>query len=86
MAEISRLVQELVENDESEVPDSYILKDNSDCEPIDLTVPFATDIPVIDFCQLISSTAMDSELEKLRLALSLWGCFQVDFSFHHFSF
>lgn len=72
-----KTVQELVENGD-ELPQRYVWRDPSDYGPIDLTVPLATEIPVIDVGRLVSSSsAMDAELEKLRFALSSWGCFQV---------
>ncbi|KAK4431790.1 Leucoanthocyanidin dioxygenase [Sesamum alatum] len=70
-------VQELVENGD-ELPHSYIWRDNGDYGAIDFSVPLGTEIPVIDFSLLVSSSsAMDPELLKLRSALSSWGCFQA---------
>ncbi|PIN22215.1 Iron/ascorbate family oxidoreductase [Handroanthus impetiginosus] len=71
-------VQEMVENGD-ELPHRYIWSDmNSNYGPVDLNVPPATEIPVIDVGRLVSSSsAMDDELVKLRSALSSWGCFQA---------
>ncbi|KAL8037444.1 hypothetical protein ABFX02_11G040400 [Erythranthe guttata] len=91
MAEVStkpevwscKTVQEVVENG-GELPSRYIWirNDRSDYGPIDLNVPVATEIPVIDFTRLqlassSSSSAIDEELLNLRSALTTWGCFQA---------
>lgn len=59
----------------NEVPEAYVWKGSSSSEfgPIDLSVPLATHVPVIDFAQLRSP----AELQNLRSALSSWGCFQA---------
>lgn len=67
----SRSVQELVINGE-QLPENYIYPDG-DYEVIDDSLP-TVDIPVIDLSLLSSSS---EELNKLRSALSSWGCFQA---------
>lgn len=71
-----KCVQELA-GDGDEVPDRYLWKDALN-QPIDVSPPFA-DIPVIDLRSLNSCSAAitAAELEKLRSALSSWGCIQV---------
>ncbi|XP_047943980.1 protein SRG1-like [Salvia hispanica] len=41
----------------------------------EIDAPLATDIPVIEFSLLVSST--DAELKALHSALTKWGCFQI---------
>lgn len=65
-------VQELVINGE-ELPENYIRKDG---DRGILDVPLV-EIPVVDLGLLASSSTSGEELEKLRSALSSWGCFQV---------
>lgn len=69
---LSRTVQELVISGE-ELPDSYFYKNRG--EP-GVPAPLI-EIPVVDLGVLKSPATTTEELEKLRLALSSWGCFQV---------
>ncbi|KAF8393131.1 hypothetical protein HHK36_021372 [Tetracentron sinense] len=74
---LSKLVQELA-IDGKEPPARYFFRDGKDA-PIK-TSPLLSSIPVIDFGLLSSSSSSPSakeELEKLRSALSSWGCFQA---------
>ncbi|XP_057767954.1 protein SRG1-like [Salvia miltiorrhiza] len=65
-------VEELINNGD-ELPQRYIWTDSGKYGPIDLTVPLATDIPVIDLSRLSNA----AELLRLRSALTSWGCFQA---------
>ena len=65
-------VQELVLNGD-ELPENYIHKDR---DGGDLDVPLV-EIPVVNLGQLKSLSTSKEELQKLRSALSTWGCFQV---------
>ena len=72
---LSKGVQELVING-GQPPDNYVYKNSTGGVP-DVHTPL-TEIPVIDLGNLKSSaTTVEEELEKLRSALSSWGCFQV---------
>ena len=72
---LSKSVQELVING-GQPPDNYVYK-NSTGGVADGHTPL-NEIPVIDLGVLQSSaTTVAEELEKLRSALSSWGCFQV---------
>ncbi|KAF5482253.1 hypothetical protein F2P56_002838 [Juglans regia] len=65
-------VQELLINGE-ELPEKYIHKDGDGGV---LDVPLM-EVPVVDLSLLASSLTSREELEKLRSALSSWGCFQA---------
>ncbi|XP_054785033.1 protein SRG1-like [Prosopis cineraria] len=74
---LARRVQEMVLNGE-EPPPPYICRDDGPTQVVSSTL---CSIPIIDF-GLLSSPAPDiaqqkQELDKLRLALSSWGCFQA---------
>ena len=72
----SKSVQELVING-GQPPDNYVYKNSTAGVP-DVHTPNLNEIPVIDLGNLKSSaTTVEEELEKLRSALSSWGCFQV---------
>ena len=72
---LSKSVQELVIND-GQPPDNYVYK-NSTGGVADVHTPL-NEIPVIELGILQSSaTTVEEELEKLRSALSSWGCFQL---------
>ncbi|KAF8393132.1 hypothetical protein HHK36_021373 [Tetracentron sinense] len=73
---LSKLVQELAINGD-EPPPRYFFKDGKD-EPIKAS-PLLSSIPIIDLGLLSSSSSPSTkeELEKLRSALSTWGCFQA---------
>ncbi|KAL7189826.1 hypothetical protein ACSBR1_039461 [Camellia fascicularis] len=82
MLSVSKTVQEM-SKDGDEPPQNYIVRDNTLFGPIDTSPPLAL-IPVIDISlfltspsSLHSSLQEETELEKLRSALSSWGCFQV---------
>ncbi|KAI4379516.1 hypothetical protein MLD38_005799 [Melastoma candidum] len=71
----SETVQELVAGGGA-VPDKYLYKD----VPVGSTDPIPlVDIPVVDLSLLLSpsSPSAGDELDKLRLALATWGCFQA---------
>lgn len=73
MAEVEvkqKPVQEIVENG-IQFPNEYIWED-ANYGVIDAFAPLA-EIPVIDIARLNSV----EELDKLRSALTSWGCFQV---------
>ncbi|KAL9339631.1 hypothetical protein Peur_068646 [Populus x canadensis] len=75
MAElISNSVQEMATNGQ-EPPVKYFSKGN-DGGVLDAPVPLI-EIPVVDLGLLTSPSTSAQELEKLKLALSSWGCFQV---------
>ena len=65
-------VQELVLNGD-ELPENYIRKDR---DGGDLDVPLV-EIPVVNLGLLKSLSTSKEELQKLRSALSTWGCIQV---------
>ena len=69
---VQKSVQELVLNGD-ELPEKYIHKDR---EGGDLDVPLV-EIPVVNLGLLSSLSTSKEELQKLRSALSTWGCFQV---------
>ncbi|KAM3714196.1 hypothetical protein ACJW31_01G313900 [Castanea mollissima] len=72
---LSQSVQELVING-GQPPDNYVYKNSTGGVP-DVHTPL-NEIPVIDLGNLKSSaTTVEEELEKLRSALSSWGCFQA---------
>lgn len=76
---LSKRVQEMVLNDE-EPPAPYKSRDDEDTEDDDPTS--VSPIPIIDLNPLISSSEVPAEesqevLEKIKAALSSWGCFQV---------
>ena len=58
-----------------EPPKEYIVRDNKFSQ-LDTSLPLAP-IPVIDLILFSSGGEEEGELEKLRLALSSWGYFQV---------
>ena len=64
-----KMAQHLSQTGE-EPPESYIWTNITEID-----APLATDIPVIEFSLLVSST--DAELKALHSALTKWGCFQV---------
>ncbi|KAL6223821.1 hypothetical protein ACLB2K_002679 [Fragaria x ananassa] len=71
----TRTVQEQLAEGELLVPSQkYILKDGT-------TLPDASvdlmDVPVIDLGLLTPSSISEEEFDKLRSALTKWGCFQV---------
>ncbi|KAL6497887.1 hypothetical protein OROHE_026914 [Orobanche hederae] len=72
-----RTVQELAD-DGGDVPERYIIKESPGGDEITASLPLM-DLPVIDFNRLLTSsaTAAIEELQKLKSALSSWGCFQV---------
>ena len=80
---LTRRVQELVLNGE-ELPPPYVCRDDDPKQVISSTL---CSIPIIDFGLLLSSPTPDNiaqqkqQLQKLRLALSSWGCFQVYLSY-----
>ncbi|KAL1563450.1 protein SRG1-like [Salvia divinorum] len=65
---LCKTVEELIDSGD-ELPERYIWSGL-----IDLSVPLASDIPVIDVAHLSSSAP---ELLRLRSALTSWGCFQA---------
>ncbi|KAJ8768138.1 hypothetical protein K2173_021078 [Erythroxylum novogranatense] len=70
-----RSVQELAVN-VKEPPQKFFVK-GSDGGVLDSAVPLV-DVPVVDIGLLTSpSSSSLQELEKLRSALSTWGCFQI---------
>ncbi|KAJ6363290.1 hypothetical protein OIU78_003463 [Salix suchowensis] len=71
---ISNSVQEMAV-DGKEPPVKYFYKGN-DAGVLDASVPLI-DIPVVDLGLLTSPSTSARELEKLHLAVSSWGCFQV---------
>lgn len=76
---LSKRVQEMVLNGD-EPPPPYVCRDD---ESIQNVPPALCSIPIIDFELLSSSTKQKQELQKLRSALSSWGCFQVHHIFIH---
>ncbi|KAK2991073.1 hypothetical protein RJ640_010075 [Escallonia rubra] len=73
MASLAKTAHEL-SIDGDEPPPRYIVKD-SPFGSIDSSLPSAP-VPVIDI-GLLSSASSNEELEKLKSALSSWGCFQA---------
>lgn len=70
-------VQEMVkEKMITTVPSRYVRSDQDKIEVVDDS-SLNTEIPIIDMKRLCSSTAMDSEVEKLDFACKEWGFFQV---------
>ncbi|KAJ6673296.1 OXOGLUTARATE/IRON-DEPENDENT DIOXYGENASE [Salix viminalis] len=75
MAELmSNSVQEMASSGQ-EPPVKYFYKGN-DGGVLDSSVPLI-EIPVVDLGLLPSPSTSAQELDKLKLALSTWGCFQV---------
>lgn len=74
---VPKAVQELVINGEQLLPENYIHKD-SDRGVLDVPL---VEIPVVDLALLTSLPTSREELEKLRSALTTWGCFQVFYSY-----
>ncbi|KAJ0030946.1 hypothetical protein Pint_13827 [Pistacia integerrima] len=70
----AKSVQELSMNGQ-ELPQNYIYKD-SDGGIFDASLPIM-EIPIIDIALITSPSSSKEELEKLRSALSFWGCFQA---------
>lgn len=70
----SKTVQELITSGK-ELPEKYIYK-GSDAGKLDASLPLM-DVPIIDIGLLTSPSSSTHELEKLRSALSFWGCFQA---------
>ncbi|XP_075651697.1 protein SRG1-like [Castanea sativa] len=69
---VQKSVQELVLNGD-ELPENYIHKDR---DGGDLDVPLV-EIPVVNLGLLKSLSTSKEELQKLRSALSTWGCIQL---------
>ncbi|CAA7056682.1 unnamed protein product [Microthlaspi erraticum] len=70
-------VQEMVqEKIITTVPPRYVRSDQDKTEVTDGT-GLITEIPIIDMKRLCSSTAMDSDVEKLDFACKEWGFFQL---------
>ncbi|TKY48054.1 Codeine O-demethylase [Spatholobus suberectus] len=73
---LSKRVQEMVQNGE-QPPPPYVCRDDECAQ----NVPSAScSLPIIDFGLLSSpspTTKQKEELQKLRSALSCWGCFQA---------
>jgi len=74
---LSKRVQEMVQNGE-EPPPPYVRRDVNCTQTVTSTL---CSPPTIDFGLISSSstpvTKQKEELQKLRSALSSWGCFQV---------
>ena len=67
-------VQELASKGH-QIPEKYIHKDGHDSGAPNAPL---MDVPSIDLALLASSSSEAAkELEKLKLALATWGCFQV---------
>lgn len=65
--------------DRDQPPSKYIFNNTAKFGPLETSPPFAP-VPVIDISRLHSSSKQvdqQTELDKLRLALTAWGCFQV---------
>lgn len=65
--------------DSDQPPSKYIFNNTTKFGPLETSPPFAP-VPVIDISRLYSSSKQGdqaTELDKLRLALATWGCFQV---------
>ncbi|KAJ9692765.1 hypothetical protein PVL29_011719 [Vitis rotundifolia] len=72
---LAKRVQEMVLNGE-DPPQPYICRDDDDSEDVSSSL---SPIPIIDL-SLFSSSAPETtekELQKLKSALSSWGCFQA---------
>ena len=81
---LAKSLQEMSMNG-TEPPPQYFLKENS-IKPMDSFLP-SDPIPIIDISLFSSSSSLSSkegedELEKLKSALTSWGCFQVLVSTH----
>lgn len=73
----SKLVQEISQNEE-EVPERYILKNEIIPPAIDASSNIWEDTLLTDFSLLSNnSSTTQNELAKLHSALKHWGCFQV---------
>ncbi|KAL3511925.1 hypothetical protein ACH5RR_024642 [Cinchona calisaya] len=76
---LSKRVQEMVLNDE-EPPAPYKCRQDAESEDDDDSLS-ASPIPIIDLSRLSSSQEpaqeTEEELQKIKLALSSWGCFQA---------
>ena len=75
---LAKRVQEMVSNGEYPPP-PYICGDGDDCEDFSSSSSSVCPVPIIDL-SLFSSPAPETtekELQKLKSALSSWGCFQV---------
>ena len=73
---LSKRVQEMILNGEKP-PAPYICRDGDSIQEV--SAPLSP-VPIIDLSLLSSSTPcakQEEELQKLRSALSSWGCFQV---------
>ncbi|GAB4828221.1 hypothetical protein Ancab_040040 [Ancistrocladus abbreviatus] len=66
----TKLIQEISLSG-NQVPEKYFYK-KSDCQDVPLM-----NSPIIDLNLLLSSSSRLEELNKLRSALSTWGCFQL---------
>ncbi|XP_076908331.1 codeine O-demethylase-like [Bidens hawaiensis] len=65
--------------DRDQPPSRYIFNNTTKFGPLETSPPFAP-VPVIDISRLYSSSKQGdqvTELDKLRIALTTWGCFQV---------
>ncbi|KAJ4709094.1 2-oxoglutarate (2OG) and Fe(II)-dependent oxygenase superfamily protein [Melia azedarach] len=71
---ISKTVQDLIISGQ-ELPQNYIYK-GSDAATLGASQPLGQ-IPIIDIGLLTSPSSSREELDKLRSALSFWGCFQA---------
>ncbi|KAK4836961.1 hypothetical protein QYF36_001664 [Acer negundo] len=75
---LSKRVQEMSLNDEEPPPAPYICREGDSVEEV--SAPLSP-VPIIDLSLFSSSstpcTKQQEELEKLRSALSSWGCFQA---------
>ena len=82
---LAKRVQEMVLSGD-EPPPPYVCRDDEHVQ----NVPSAScELPIIDFGLLSSPTPpakQKEELEKLKSALSFWGCFQVHTHIFHFRF
>eukprot|EP00257_Ricinus_communis_P023797 XP_015583880.1 protein SRG1 isoform X1 [Ricinus communis] len=74
MASKKESVQELSNNGEE--PSAKFFHNGNDAGISDVSVPLI-EIPVVDIGLLTSPSTKKGELQKLQLALTSWGCFQV---------
>ena len=63
-----------ISSDFDQLPARYVRKEYKDFSGIGFSLVPSADVPVIDFSLLTSSPF---ELDKLKSAVSTWGCFQV---------
>ncbi|KAL2332487.1 hypothetical protein Fmac_020068 [Flemingia macrophylla] len=70
---LSKRVQEMVQNGE-EPPPPYICRDD---ESIQIVPSASSSVPIVDFGLIFPPTRQTQELQKLRSALTSWGCFQA---------